>query len=653
MALSIFEEFRMHPRYKYCLSFVQALHKRFAFFLFVFIQLFLLTSDFSLAQSANDVTKIKISEDLGVAYLSSAPKIIVPVTLNVEKDYAPSLFSGKSFKGGVISPEDVNKKILLSFTVINDQDEPDSFYFFPGFYFSKTFLYKIINDKPVALPVTAPANKDSISFRQVPVMPHDTLQLLAECYPIKTYTNSFRPRLIDREYINGYIAELQLQNKFVSLLTYIFCGLMALMFLFSLASFFQERKSDFLYYAAYAFFLGYMLFTKQYYNNRSYHRNFFYEGYMDFMLQCLGICFYMAFMIRFLQTRRNHPYLHTLYLSGIAFLMVVMPLYTFLHYGTDNYYFEYLLENYISKGVLLAMLIIFLVYAGRRLQDKLMRYLFWGNFFYLFFSLYSLATIIIPGMFRLSGLLGNSLVLYEIGLILELIFFLLALTYKNRSQLVEQVKEGERLKVEKQLAVMQAHQEERQRISADIHDELGSGMTTIRLMSEIAKQKMKENVPVEIEKISNSANDLLNKMNAIVWSMISSNDTVDSLVSYTRAYAIDFFDGTSIKCRVDMPAEIPAIEISGDKRRNIFLCVKETLNNSLKHSGATEVTIVFEIEQTRLKICITDNGVGMDPDNTRKFGHGLKNIMNRIQSIGGAYTITGNKGAKSCLELPL
>jgi signal transduction histidine kinase len=612
-----------------------------------------MSADISLAQSTNDVVKIKISEELGVAFLRSFPKTLVPVSLNVEKDYTPSIFSGKSFNGGLISPEDVHKKILLSFTVINDQDESDSFYFFPGFYFSKTFLYKIINDKAVALPVMTPDNKDSISFRQVPIMPHETIHLLAECYPVKTYTNSFRPRLIDREYINGYIAELQLQNKFVSLLTYIFCGLMALMVLFSLASFIQERKTDFLYYAAYAFFLGYMLFTKQYYNNRSYQRNFFYEEYMDFILQSLGICFYMAFMIRFLETRRLHPFLHRLYLSGIAFLMVVLPLYTFLHYGTDNYYFEYLLENYISKGVLLAMLVVFLIYAGRRLQNKLMRYLFWGNFFYLFFSLYSLATIIIPGMFRLSGLLGNSLVLYEIGLILELIFFLLALTFKNRSQLVEQVKEGERLKMEKQMAVMQAHQEERQRISADIHDELGSGMTTIRLMSEIAKQKMKENVPVEIEKISNSANDLLNKMNAIVWSMISSNDTVDSLVSYIRAYAIDFFDGTPIHCRVDMPAEIPAIEISGDKRRNIFLCVKETLNNTLKHSGATEVTIVFEIDQTRLKICITDNGVGMDPDNTRKFGHGLKNIMNRIHSIGGAYTITGNKGAKSCLELPL
>ena len=152
---------------------------------------------------------------------------------------------------------------------------------------------------------------------------------------------------------------------------------------------------------------------------------------------------------------------------------------------------------------------------------------------------------------NLPGILSDSLVQYEIGLFIELLFFLMALTYKNRKQLIEQTKERERLKMEnerkeleKQVAVMQAHQEERERISADIHDELGSGMTTIRLMSEIAKNKMKENVPVEIEKISNSANEVLNKMNAIIWSMNSSNDTLDSLISYIRVYAIEYLDAT-------------------------------------------------------------------------------------------------------------
>jgi signal transduction histidine kinase len=163
---------------------------------------------------------------------------------------------------------------------------------------------------------------------------------------------------------------------------------------------------------------------------------------------------------------------------------------------------------------------------------------------------------------------------------------------------------------------------------------------------------MKENVPVEIEKISNSANEVLNKMNAIVWSMNSSNDTLDSLIYYIRAYSIEYFDATSIECKVVMPATIPFQEISGDKRRNIFLCVKETLNNILKHSMANRVTINIETNR-KLSINIFDNGVGIDQEKIRRFGNGLQNIDRRMKGIGGHYQISNNNGTETKLELPL
>ena len=177
-------------------------------------------------------------------------------------------------------------------------------------------------------------------------------------------------------------------------------------------------------------------------------------------------------------------------------------------------------------------------------------------------------------------------------------------------------------------------------------------MTTIRLMSEIAKSKLKDNIPVEIEKISSSANDLLNKMNAIIWSMNSSNDTVDNLISYIRSYTTEYLDGTPILCKIQTPEIIPHIEISGDKRRNIFLCLKETLNNALKHSQATQMTIQFEITDSLL-IRIRDNGVGIDPDKITTFRNGLKNIERRMHSIGGTFSLHAENGTETKLELPL
>ncbi|TMI95529.1 MAG: hypothetical protein E6H08_06185 [Bacteroidetes bacterium] len=592
-------------------------------------------------------------------FLKRIPAGFVPRSFSVEKNYDANVLSRDPFKITHVTASNASKKLLARFSVANNSDTPDSLYFFPDLYFDNVILYKVENNKATVLPVIAPVNGDSISFRLFSVSPHDTLTILAECYPLRTYTSSFYPYIFRQNYIEPFEAQLQTEHADVRLFTYLFCGFLLMMILFSLANFSQGSNREFLYYAAFAFFLGLMLFTKQFYYNRSTESNFFFESYMDFILQILGISFYMAFMIRFLETKRNFPFLHKLYLGGIFFLAAVILLYSYIHYSSIDYYWENFLENFITKNILVVMIVVFLVYAVKNWQHKLLRYLFWGNLLYLIFSLLSPLSILVGRRLHLPGIFNNSLILYETGLLIELIFFLMGLTYKNRTQLIEQTTERERLKMEnerkeleKQVAVMQAHQEERERISADIHDELGSGMTTIRLMSEIAKNKMKENIPVEIEKISNSANEVLNKMNAIVWSMNSSNDTLDSLISYIRAYSIEFFDGTQIECKVTMPDTIPLHEISGDKRRNIFLCVKESLNNALKHSKASRIKIDIEVDP-KLKIKIADNGVGIEQEKIRRFGNGLKNIDRRMKGIGGIYTITNNNGTETNLELSL
>jgi signal transduction histidine kinase len=400
-----------------------------------------------------------------------------------------------------------------------------------------------------------------------------------------------------------------------------------------------------------------MLFTKSFNAYRPNVSSYVLEGYLDFIMQCIGHGCYLFFMRKFLNTRRSHPFLYKFYNIGVAMLILAMASFTFFHYFTDNYTAEVGIEN-LTKILLLIMTLVFIIYSIRQWRNKIFRYVFWGNLFLFIFSLMSQATVMIDGRL-LPGLLGSSIFYYEIGLLLELVFFLAALNYKNRRLLIAQTKERERLKTdnqmkeyEKELAVYKAQQEERQRISADMHDELGAGMTAIRLMSEIARNKMKESTPVEIERISDSADEVLNKMNAIIWSMNSGNDTLDNLVSYIRSYAIEYFESTPVDCRVTTPPEINPTELTGDKRRNIFLCVKETLNNALKHSQATQIHINFEINYD-LIITISDNGVGIDMQKLRQFGNGLKNIARRMESIGGTFKIENKNGTVTTLTLPL
>jgi signal transduction histidine kinase len=258
-----------------------------------------------------------------------------------------------------------------------------------------------------------------------------------------------------------------------------------------------------------------------------------------------------------------------------------------------------------------------------------------------------------------ASVLNLALFYYEAGITIELLFFLFALTYKNKREIILSIQkeekhklETERKEMEKQVAVLAAKQDERNRISVDMHDELGSGVTAIRLMSEIVKSKMKDTSFPEIDKISNSANELLNKMNTIIWTMTSSNDTVENLIAYIRSYAVEFFENTSIDCIFPMPASIPPREISGEKRRNIFLSVKEALNNVLKHSQSSVVRINVTV-QDRMTIEIHDDGIGIDLEKLRKFGNGLNNMKKRMASINGDFNIENREGTITTFHLAL
>jgi signal transduction histidine kinase len=102
-----------------------------------------------------------------------------------------------------------------------------------------------------------------------------------------------------------------------------------------------------------------------------------------------------------------------------------------------------------------------------------------------------------------------------------------------------------------------------------------------------------------------------------------------------------------------VPAEIPNADVSGVKRRNIFLVLKESINNVMKHAKATLVEINIRFENEQMLVEIVDNGKGIDPEKLNQFGNGLKNMQRRMESIGGSFIILNNNGTTIKLEMPL
>ena len=130
------------------------------------------------------------------------------------------------------------------------------------------------------------------------------------------------------------------------------------------------------------------------------------------------------------------------------------------------------------------------------------------------------------------------------------------------------------------------------------------------------------------------------------------NDSVNGLVAYIRSYASEYLENFHIQYHIIVPDEIPQKDVSGVKRRNIFLVLKESLNNVMKHANASEVTVTIQFNNNIL-VEIKDNGKGIDSEKLNQFGNGLKNMQRRMESIGGSFSISSNNGTITKLEIPI
>ena len=564
-----------------------------------------------------------------------------------------------------VPPSYVEKDVYLRLTIFNSADTLHPVYFMPGRFCKNVTMFQAspgnVTQTLRVIPDETLRTEEYGGYRLLKIPPKDTVVFFTRFNFLRTNVNSFSPRLIEIGYGPQSVKDLKLRDPMLDMITYLTSGILLLMIFYSLAAYTQYLNIEFIYYSAYAFCSGLLLFLKSYLNMDHTPFHFFYEEYLDFIILCAGSFFYVIFVRRFLNSRDQYPFLDKLLRFAKNVLVVLVVIFSSIYFFTGKYVVLLVLENYVIKVFLCLVGIIFIVY-GIRKRGTLLKYMVAGNISLVFFSMVSLALIVTDFTLfpdnKLS-LWNRPLFYYELGIVLELILFLAGLAYKNRRDIIEQVKERERYKLEterkefeKQMAVMAAQQDERNRISADMHDELGSGVTAIRLMSEIVKTKMKQAPLPEIEKISNSANELLGKMNTIIWTMKSSNDTLESLVAYIRAHAIEYFDSTPIDCSVHVK-DVPDVEMTGEKRRNIFLSVKEALNNIMKHSQASRVRIDISVPDYTLVIRIADNGVGINQEKLRRFGNGLNNMKRRMQNIHGDFRIESEGGTVLYFELPV
>ena len=196
----------------------------------------------------------------------------------------------------------------------------------------------------------------------------------------------------------------------------------------------------------------------------------------------------------------------------------------------------------------------------------------------------------------------------------------------------------------------------RTRIATDLHDDIGSSLSQIAILSEVANRQVHPHHPKLAEPLNDIAGisrELMDSMSDIVWAIDPERDHLADLVHRMRRFASDVFSPRNIRFAFQAPAVEQDLQMGADLRRQIFLIFKEAVHNVVRHSSATEASIEFQVEHGWLSLRIADNGRGFDAGAAHD-GHGLRSMLERAQSAGGEVSVQSGPGGTTVgLRVPV
>ncbi len=550
----------------------------------------------------------------------------------------------------------------LYFTIKNNNNFIDSTYFFIGhwinfkankikgnYYFTQSIdniPLNVINNRIPVLKILLQPN-DSATYEIIP--------------DIRNFNfNYIHPYLVNQNALEDFGYTYYLRNqKWYLAITFIFIGILFTMFLYAAISWAREKTKEYFHYGVYVLFFMIYFFIRVYTMFQTSYTLLNYNYIGIHFTQVVGYIFYTFFLISFLNLKQENIILYSILKWFNIVMMTYLILDIYLIHFSNLIYISITLFTLIRYFILTTSIIV--VFFLFRKKMKLYNYIAWGLLMLFILGLISLffSTLNIRNA-HFVNFFDMRIPLYQAGIATELILFTMALQHKTNIRNKDSIIEMETLKVENEkkefesyMLVLKTKDVERTRIAQEIHDDIGSGLTNIRLLSEIAKEKNKDAPLHEITKISNSASELIENMNEIIWSINSKNDYLANLIAYLRSYVVTYFENMeSILVRTNIAKVIPNVEITGEYRRAVFLTIKESLHNIIKHANATEVNLKIEIDKKTVLIQISDNGVGIIKTNTNPFSNGLKNMIERMESLGGKFNITGVDGTIVTLLLP-
>jgi signal transduction histidine kinase len=261
-----------------------------------------------------------------------------------------------------------------------------------------------------------------------------------------------------------------------------------------------------------------------------------------------------------------------------------------------------------------------------KLQERFLRLIKWGAVFYLVVVL----LIMISFLNSDEHLLGiHHMQLFFIGTFVDIIIFSMAMSYKVKS-------------------VFTGILALRNKISQDLHDDIGSSLSSIHIYSSVASRAMQKENEMEkakeaLDNINENARRVMENMSDIVWAIHAGQLGASTLESKLKNYGYDLLNPLNIQCAYFIDKEAEKKLVNLEARKNLLLIAREAMNNIAKYSEATRATVKMELRNGQLLLEISDNGKGITAEN-RHNGHGLNNMQQRAAALGGRFECLTDTG---------
>jgi len=431
-------------------------------------------------------------------------------------------------------------------------------------------------------------------------------------------------------------------------------GAVILAIIYHMVMYFYNRDELLIHYLLYLFFTGVFVLQRTrflyYWTNPDIEKTVY--DYLNEPFQIIYLTSYFNFILQSIEIKKSKNTF--LYHSWIAILTILIG-YSIIFVIT-KIFFKF--ENYSICFIAIRIFIFFLTFIMLWQCFKLRHITF-----QLFILIGSCVYFVFGILSFVSNLnLSNDMSIYPpeylmIGSFFDIIFFSIAMSYRNKKQFesmslallkdANEIIAMQKIVLEKQTAL----ENERNRIALDMHDDMGSGLTKINYLSQMAISKV--DVDENLRKINQTSSDLVTSMSEIIWAMKEDNNTLADLISFVKIEAVEYLESKNIAVKISIPDSSENININGNNRRSIYLIIKEALHNIVKHAQANQVHIHFSIRDEIIEIHIIDNGVGFNQNNTTIVNNGLKNMKKRVKKMSGTLSILSKNGTTILVSLPM